>query len=327
MTEDANNHLIPRWLSCFDKKREIYGRDQYFIASWNEFFSLFQSYKAIKDCLWNTALLLAKPEAIGSGKGDIIKNLLDDSGYQIIAVKRLYVDKKQTSALWQHSLGRYSDERFHLLVDLMASGPSVLFVVKNRKSHNNLPLSIQLTTLKGSTVPSERTENCLRSACSEIQSTFLNYIHTSDEPCDVVRELGILLSSKELHDLLHEIKVDSYSINTNMQLLLAPETSHNINDVACINRILIALDSISDKSARENFAKALKDCFDGNTHACEIISDALTIWKLDALNIDKIILRSKYIPLKREIKSHPFPSCELNHWHEYTTILKFDTYE
>ena len=321
MFEDASNIQLPHWLSCFEKKREIYRSDKYFVGSWNMFLSLFQSEMAIKDCVWNTALLLAKPDAIESGKGHIIRKFLENAGYDIIAIKRLLIDKKQTSALWQYALGRYSDERFHLLVDLMTSGPSVLFVVK-KAAGQLVPLSIQLTNLKGSAEPSQRERNCLRATLGGTQSAILNYIHTSDEPCDIVRELGILFSTRELNKLINNLKRNLYSESPDIKRLLEMQSDQKFDDIDCTNRLEISINRIPDERSRNEALRNLKSCFRGEGKSCEQLSHTLKALQLDINIIDMIILRSKYIALKRDKKNQHFPSCELSHWLDYSTILE-----
>ncbi|WP_027160357.1 nucleoside-diphosphate kinase [Methylobacter luteus] len=318
-----NDNAISDWLSCFKEKRVIYYHDEYFMRGWSHFLSAFGLEQLLRDYLWNLGLLLAKPEAVESGKGIVIRDFLHNAGYQTLAIERLNIDAEKTHHLWRYAKGRYTDERFQLLVELMGAGPSVLFVVKHSQIDERLPLSIRLTDLKGSTDPRERSGDCLRAVCGGMQSIFLNYIHTSDEPCDVVRELGILLNSEQLQELLCAIKNNEQLAADNDTLdKLKPDAGYTLSDKDCQLRLGAALGLIPAPDVRHKASAALRNCFAGDTESCLLISELLEQRKLGVPHIDRIVLRSRSIAMKREIKSQAFPSCELSHWNEYTANLE-----
>lgn len=323
MIDKLDESAIPYWLSCFKEKRVIYKHDEHFTLGWKHFINAFGSEPCLKKNLWNLGLLLAKPEAIESGKGIFIRDILRDAGYQILSVKRLNIDAEKTGHLWRYAKGRYTEERFQLLVELMESGSSVLFVLKDSQYDERLPLSIRLTNFKGSTDPRDRSRDSLRAVCGGIQSVFLNYIHTSDEPCDVVRELGILFDSAELQALLRAIKSDYQGAGDGYASdPLSPEFGYALSDVDAMGRIQTALAQIPDPEISHKASFALANCFSGNRDDALLVIELLKNWELEVLKIDEIVLRSIAIAMKRENKSQVFPTCEIYHWNAYTSYLE-----
>lgn len=75
---------------------------------------------------------------------------------------------------------------------------------KEYTADNNYPLSVRLTEQKGAAKETLRSKYHLRSILKPL-NIILNYVHTADEPADVIREIGILCGTSELPNVYASI--------------------------------------------------------------------------------------------------------------------------
>lgn len=181
-------------LSNNKNKENLFKEDQYFNYSLKIANKVLNSEK--NDVLSNYALLLIKPESFMFNKIDEILNLLIANEFQIIYYNIKQLTWLQCLELWKYQWPAASIERVFLSQTLMSYSESMVLILKNSK-YNKSFLSTYLSSLKGSANETERKSNNFRSVLKPI-NRMLNYIHTSDEPADMIRELGILFDWEEL---------------------------------------------------------------------------------------------------------------------------------
>ena len=149
-----------------------------------------------KEELRKYGLMLIKPEAIIMGKASEIFSILHSSGYELIYFVRKKIDALRTSEMWKFSWVNSSLE--HILVNQkLFSTYDSLILILCLQSSNSKSACQMLTDLKGSAFKSEREPHQIRWKIRPI-NYMLNYVHTSDDSNDFMREIGILLDWEEL---------------------------------------------------------------------------------------------------------------------------------
>lgn len=182
-------------------KEQLFRKDQYFNYSLkiaNEVFKY-------NDILSNYALLLVKPESFMLDKIDEILNLLIENEFQIIYYNIKQLTCLQCLELWKYQWSAASIERVFLSQKLMSCSESMILILKNSQFSKSF-LSTYLCSLKGSANETERRSDNFRSVLKPI-NRMLNYIHTSDEPADMIRELGVLFDWEELFHIYEVFNV------------------------------------------------------------------------------------------------------------------------
>ena len=149
-----------------------------------------------KEKLRKYGLMIIKPEAIIMGKASEIFSILHSSGYELIYFVRKKIDALRTSEMWKFSWVNSSLE--HILVNQkLFSTYDSLILILCLQSSNSKSACQMLTDLKGSAFKSEREPHQIRWKIRPI-NYMLNYVHTSDDSNDFMREIGILLDWEEL---------------------------------------------------------------------------------------------------------------------------------
>lgn len=141
-------------------------------------------------------LMLIKPEALIMGKTPEIFSILHATGYELIYFVRKNIGAARTSEMWKFSWLNSSLE--HILVNqkLFSVYDSLILILRSQNFDAKSACEM-LTDLKGSAFESKRKPHQIRWKIRPINYV-LNYIHTSDDSNDFLREIGILLDWDEL---------------------------------------------------------------------------------------------------------------------------------
>jgi nucleoside diphosphate kinase len=170
-------------------KRAFYGVDSYFRDSWEDACDCLGA--ALDEFLSSHATLLVKPDAVASGRVEPTLDWLLDQGATIVAAERCLLTPHVIRALWQYQWNKATRDRRDLADILMPATESLLLVVR-RETTDEVPYTIELSHAKGPADPAERRPGELRYSLGN-ENYLLNFVHTTDEPADMVRELGILV--------------------------------------------------------------------------------------------------------------------------------------
>lgn len=151
------------------------------------------------------AILMIKPDAIAARAVTDVLASARESGFVPAAVRPIRLSRHVLRALWLFKFNIATVERM-LITDLIHDQCANLVVlVRDERPEAGLPASLRLTSWKGPSNPERRRPGQLRSRIP-IQNRLLSRVHTSDEPADVVRELGIFLARDELRRLAAEAR-------------------------------------------------------------------------------------------------------------------------
>lgn len=141
-------------------------------------------------------LLLIKPETILLGKTQSIFSILRASEYELVYFLYKKICPTCISEMWRFSWVNSSLERIFVNQKLFSTYKSLILILRNRVLGKKTTCEL-LTDLKGSANEGERKPYQIREKIKPI-NYILNYVHTSDDQYDFLRELGILLDWEEL---------------------------------------------------------------------------------------------------------------------------------
>ncbi|PKD38273.1 hypothetical protein CWO84_24000 [Methylomonas sp. Kb3] len=187
----------PKWLSIHHVKRYRYGQEPYY----QEALQAFLSSSNPEYWLQKHTFLLLKPDAFPPRSFDKIIHGLTVDGFGVVKAIPIRLGRFHIRELWRYEYNLANVQRYPLLDMLLSSGDSILLIIRDILGQGCA--SERLTSLKGASDPAIRSKNSLRTRIGAANGT-LNFIHTPDEPIDVVRELGVLLPSNEVADLITE---------------------------------------------------------------------------------------------------------------------------
>jgi nucleoside diphosphate kinase len=192
---------VEEWdqLTRIPLKSHLYSRETYFRDG------LYDARRILGDKverkIRNLALMLIKPEGLRAGKVGVVLDFLDEHGFMVVAADYALLTRFHWRELWRYQLTSATIDRLSVN-DLILRGNTLALLVRD-KIIGELPTSVRLSGLKGSSDVSKQPISCLRRRLGQDTRLF-SFIHVADEPADVVRELGILFDFAERRRVLSE---------------------------------------------------------------------------------------------------------------------------
>lgn len=142
-------------------------------------------------------LMLVRPDAIACRQGEKIVSIMEDEGFRCVAATELTIDRLTARSLWYYQWNETTLVRSVVADLLNQAGPSLMLLVRDLlPSSSGLQGCTRLSWFKGPSAPEQRAPWQIRSKIAARNHIFCA-LHTSDEPVDLVRELGILLDGEE----------------------------------------------------------------------------------------------------------------------------------
>lgn len=160
-------------------------------------------------------LMLIKPDALIMGKTSEIFSILQEAGYELIYYVWKKIDSVRSAELWKYSWVNTSLECILINQKLFSMHDSLILILR---THNTCKKSAceMLTDLKGSAIGSKRKPYQIREKIKPINYV-LNYVHTSDDIDDFLRELGILLDWGELIQAFEAMAINNITAYPNIE--------------------------------------------------------------------------------------------------------------
>jgi len=173
----------------------------YFRESWRDLEAL--AGNAAGRLAEEHALILFKPDGLAAGIVEPALAILAEQGFAPAAGAVVRLDRQTTRWLWLYRFNVATVDRVWLHDRINEASPSLVVVLRDERAGTPgaLPGTVRLTDCKGPSRPERRRRDQLRSRLG-VDDRLLNYVHTSDEPADLVRELGVLLAPAERRALL-----------------------------------------------------------------------------------------------------------------------------
>ncbi|MGH9213676.1 MAG: hypothetical protein ACRD2C_23820 [Acidimicrobiales bacterium] len=170
-------------LTHFPAKRELFRRDPEFRDLWSDAKQHWGS--SFRGTAMATTAVLFKPDAVVGRRLRPALSVLAAHGFVPLHVERLRLDRALVTGLWRYQWPSATVERYRLACFFLTLADSLLVLL--RSPTLGLPATVRLWQLKTSPGPDGlRTKLCSL-------NRMLSFVHTPDEPADLLRDLGVLL--------------------------------------------------------------------------------------------------------------------------------------
>ncbi|WP_019633417.1 nucleoside-diphosphate kinase [Actinomadura atramentaria] len=139
-----------------------------------------------------TTFVVCKPDAVAGRRIRPTLAALTDAGFAVAASFAFRFTPLLTREVWRYQFNIASWDRADVVDLLLPGGDSLLLLLADRRwTDGALPAACRLAAMKGNADPAARGPGALRSLLRG-PTTLFNFLHTADEPADVVRELALL---------------------------------------------------------------------------------------------------------------------------------------
>ncbi|MCR9255254.1 MAG: hypothetical protein NXI16_04080 [Alphaproteobacteria bacterium] len=288
-------------LTVLPEKKSAFGKDLYFREAWQDVENGLGESAA--EILGATALLSVKPDAVVGRRLARIVDFCVGRGFLPVASATTRFNRHSMRALWEHDWHVYPVDRLAFCSYWYPSADILVLLLVDQTVDRNLPASVRLTGLKGSSLAHKRTGDSLRSQLAP-PNQVLNFVHVADEPVDVVRELGILFDRTQrramVDALAHPPVPTALQETTDRRLRLEEEhPAHDLDFAASLDRLRGA-----GLISPEHAARLAKSAVAGEPVAWDRIRADMDIDALDpSARWDFITVASKLIDLERPVAS------------------------
>lgn len=188
---------LPDWLTRMPDKRRLFAEDTYFVEAWQD------ALETVPDvagyCARHTYLLV-KPEALGTGRLPRIVRWLADMGWQVTATRQLTASRHVLRGLWRYHWNAVTRQHKDVVDLLFGTGPC-LFLLLRSATALGAPATEVFSGQKGPAKPERRSAGELRFELGQYNA-YLNFVHSPDEPADLLRELAVLFPDEDRRALL-----------------------------------------------------------------------------------------------------------------------------
>jgi len=188
-------------LTTVPEKRRAYAVDLWFRECWADVVDVLA--ERATHVLYRTAVLSLKPDAVVSGRAAATLQFLADHGFRPLTALPFRLNRHSMRAVWQFDWNVYTADRLAFSTVWYTAADSLAFVLEDVRPRDGLPASVRLATLKGFADPARRNPDHLRTVLQP-PNKILNFVHITDEPADLVRELGIWFDRPERRRLLRD---------------------------------------------------------------------------------------------------------------------------
>lgn len=221
-----------RQLTRLAAKQAAYSEDLYFRESWPE--AVAELGDALASTLHRVTVLAMKPDAIVGRRSRPALDYLVEHGFQPLTARLCTLDRHAMREIWRYDWNVYTSDRLIFSSLWYVSTPMLFFVLLDPTAGpGTVPASVRLGALKGLADPQRRNPAHLRTQLRP-PNRILNFVHVTDEPADLVREVGILWDRPERLEFWAEIQrlLDAGTLDPEVdQLIEAVESRYPEHDL------------------------------------------------------------------------------------------------
>lgn len=246
-------------LTRSDRKRQIFQVDADFRYAVHRIRSAGLSVERIA---YDYGLILLKPETF---YGRVVADglaFLEAKGFEVAWGRFGEFNNSIISRVWRYHFNAATPCRLDLIFDVLRRRPIGVFLIRQRGAE--LPTTLLLSAVKGSGLSEKRDPQSLRGFFKGANS-FLNFVHVSDEPADVLREIPALLDQDGLEDWLTTCANEEQGIRRAALMAELPaiyaglEASDNDPDQACSRLAVQAMHAGAPLRLTQQLAAAQSD--------------------------------------------------------------------
>jgi nucleoside diphosphate kinase len=180
-------------LSRVPDKLDLYSVDPYFRDTWEDLVGFAGGSRGAADLMWDAAPLVIRPDGLQAGRSKRLIDAVADHGLRPVAALAFTFSRHVIRETWRYQLNIAHRDRIDVM-DLLLQDEQGLYVMLERQETDPaLPATAVLNEIKGATPPEKRLPGQLRTIAGTTQVSVVTYVHASDEPADVVREMGVFL--------------------------------------------------------------------------------------------------------------------------------------
>ena len=279
-------------LTKLEEKKELYRFEPFFRESWSDLLN--ELGRDAVGALHRHATICFLPDATAGRRIWPGINFLQSQGFEVVSIQEVNYDWQIYNAEWRFQINDTTLERISLSHDLCERGPVLFVLLRDKSTSYGVPATVRLRRMKGASNPKLRTGKNLRDTLNST-NRLLKFIHTSDEPIDLVRVLGSTMERPDRLSVIQNMKASSPSprmpddeIKSKLDDLYRRQNQNDLNVETSIKTIVETLQTYRP-AALEDQAAA--------DEALKIVLDALIdVCPLDYLKF-KSLLRKMDTPL------------------------------
>jgi hypothetical protein len=195
------------------------------------------------------ALLVLKPDAVAGRRIPLVLDAVRGAGFAVVGLAPIRFTPLLTRELWRYQFNIASRDRADVVDLLLPACDSLALVLHDERwQPDALPGACRLGETKGGADPHTRTPQDLRSRL-RAPTTLFNFMHTADEPADVVREASLIDLACSVSLLEHVVnpavaEVSDRELRAAVDRIEQQLPAHDLDCTASAGRLL----------ARERFA-------------------------------------------------------------------------
>lgn len=183
-------------------RRRTYPDDVYF----REMAALLDGREAgeTERTLGRTTFVMFKPDAVVGRRIEPALDLLAGHGFEPLGALEIQADARVCRELWRYQINAAPLAVIRVVDMILESGPPCLFVpLRDTRGpqRTGMPAVERLSELKGSSKNRDTGGGSLRGALG-CEVMCLNFVHAPDDPADLIREVGVLLSGRRRDEAL-----------------------------------------------------------------------------------------------------------------------------
>ncbi|WP_326835850.1 nucleoside-diphosphate kinase [Amycolatopsis rhabdoformis] len=151
-------------------------------------------------------LLLLKPDAIAARRVMSTMDWLAENGFRVVGARRVRLTPVTLRALWYFQWNTATPQLRRIADHCAGCTDSLLLVLAPAGDQGplaDLPVPVRLTELVGPSDPAVREPGRLRTELGRY--ALLNLVHSSGDPADVVRDLGIYCTPEARAELVTQV--------------------------------------------------------------------------------------------------------------------------
>jgi hypothetical protein len=180
-------------------KADLYALDSYFREGCWTFAD------ALPDML-GVALCMMKSEATAGRRLRSGLAALADVGFRPVDAVRFRHNRQTIREVWRYQFNIATRERVEAMDAVLPSTDTVCLVLWDEQwEPGRIPAAVRLNSLKGPADPALRRPEHLRHRLGVVNGLF-NFLHISDEPIDVIREIAVLCDEPRRLAMLDRIR-------------------------------------------------------------------------------------------------------------------------
>jgi hypothetical protein len=151
--------------------------------------------------MWRVFPVIFKAEAVLAGNLLDGLRMLAEFDWQLLCCRAVQFDRHTVRTEWQYNLNKATPERLDAMDLVNRAAPALYLLFDCNQADPVVPACVQFIDIKGDAALRTRAPHTLRARLGPIQDHLINFIHSPDEPADVVRQLGVFFDERERRDI------------------------------------------------------------------------------------------------------------------------------